>query len=141
MGPSSFASNTWMNTYNTKERNFLVQLTSSTSLRCNLLVSNCAWKMSKYGVFLVRIFLYSVQVQENTNQKNSVFGHFPRNVSVPIHFVMVNFFLIPRYLYLQYKWLLASFCLLEKPNYENTSMKWNSLLLACCINYRPLLIM
>ena len=26
--------------------------------------------------FLVRIFLYSVQIQENTDQKNSVFGHY-----------------------------------------------------------------
>ena len=49
-----------------------------------------AWKVSKYGVFLARIFpyldwiriftsksLYSVQTQENTDQKNSVFEHFP----------------------------------------------------------------
>ena len=27
------------------------------------------WKVSKYEVFLVRIFLYSVQIQENTDQK------------------------------------------------------------------------
>ena len=29
--------------------------------------------------FLVRVFLYSVQIQENTDQKNSVFGHFSRS--------------------------------------------------------------
>ena len=28
-----------------------------------------AWKVSKYGVFLVRIFLYSDWIQENANQK------------------------------------------------------------------------
>ena len=28
-----------------------------------------AWKVSKYGVFLVRIFLYSVRMQENMDQK------------------------------------------------------------------------
>ena len=36
--------------------------------------------MSKYGVFLVRIFPYSVQIQENTDQKSSVFEHFLRSV-------------------------------------------------------------
>ena len=30
---------------------------------------NTAWKVYKYGVFLVRIFLYSVQIQETTDQK------------------------------------------------------------------------
>ena len=34
--------------------------------------------MSKYGVFLVRIFLYLEWIQENTDQKNSVFVHFLR---------------------------------------------------------------
>ena len=33
-------------------------------------------KVSKYGVFLVRIFPYSFQIRENTDQKNSVFGQF-----------------------------------------------------------------
>ena len=28
-----------------------------------------AWKVSKYEVFLVRVFLYSVRIQENTDQK------------------------------------------------------------------------
>ena len=28
-----------------------------------------AWKVSKYGVFLFRIFLYSVRIQENTEQR------------------------------------------------------------------------
>ena len=31
--------------------------------------------------FLVRIFLYSVRIQENTDQKNSVFVHFSRSVN------------------------------------------------------------
>ena len=30
-------------------------------------------------LFLIRVFLYSVRIQENTDQKNSVFGHFSRN--------------------------------------------------------------
>ena len=29
--------------------------------------------------FLVRIFLHLVRIQENTDQKNPVFGHFPRS--------------------------------------------------------------
>ena len=32
--------------------------------------------------FLVRIFLYSVQIQENTGHKNSVFGDFSRSDTV-----------------------------------------------------------
>ena len=31
-------------------------------------------------LFLVRIFLYSVRIQENTDQNNSVYGHFSRSV-------------------------------------------------------------
>ena len=49
-----------------------------------------AWKVSKDAVFLVRIFPhldwirkfkspYSVQIRENTDQKNSVFGRFSRS--------------------------------------------------------------
>ena len=30
--------------------------------------------------FLVRVFQYSVRMRENTDQKNSVFGHFLRSV-------------------------------------------------------------
>ena len=30
-------------------------------------------------LFLACIFLYSVRIQENTDQKNSVFGHFSRS--------------------------------------------------------------
>ena len=37
-------------------------------------------KFPKYGVFLVRIFPYQVQMWETTNQKNSVFGDFSRSV-------------------------------------------------------------
>ena len=36
--------------------------------------------MSKYGVLLVHIFPYLDWIQENADQKNSVFGHFPRSV-------------------------------------------------------------
>ena len=44
------------------------------------LFSNTAWKVFRYGVFLVRIFLHSVGIRENTDQKkNSVFGHFWRS--------------------------------------------------------------
>ena len=35
-----------------------------------------AWKMSKYGVFSGPYFLYSDWIQENTDYKNVVFGHF-----------------------------------------------------------------
>ena len=31
--------------------------------------------------FVVRIFIYSIRKQENTDQKNSVFGHFLRSVA------------------------------------------------------------
>ena len=31
-------------------------------------------------LFLVRIFLYSVRIQDNTDQKNSVFEHISRSV-------------------------------------------------------------
>ena len=55
-------------------------------------VWNTTRKVSKYGVFLVLIFLYldwirrfspySVPVQENMDQKSSVFGHFSRSDSI-----------------------------------------------------------
>ena len=37
-----------------------------------------ARKVSKYGVFLVRIFLYLDWMQENTDRNNSLFGHLSR---------------------------------------------------------------
>ena len=50
---------------------------------------NTMWKVSVFRVFLVRIFPhsdwirreteYSVQMRENTNQKNSEYGHFSRS--------------------------------------------------------------
>ena len=56
-------------------------------------LSETAWKMSKYGVFwsvfsricteygeiLRSISPYSVKMRENTDQKNSAFGHFSRS--------------------------------------------------------------
>ena len=61
------------------------------------IISDTAWKVSKYGVFLVRIFPHSdwirrdtekilrispylVQIRENTDQNNPVFGQFSRSV-------------------------------------------------------------
>ena len=45
--------------------------------------------------FLVRIFLYSVRIQENTGQKNPIFGHFSRGGPVAwnglILFLLYNF--------------------------------------------------
>ena len=51
-----------------------------------------AWKMSVFGVILVRIFpqtdwilrisLYSVRTRKNTYQNNSKYGHFLRSVSL-----------------------------------------------------------
>ena len=40
-----------------------------------------AWKVSKYGVFLVRIFPHMDWIRENTDQKNSVFKYFLRSVA------------------------------------------------------------
>ena len=48
-------------------------------------IPRCAWsplceKCPNAEFFLVRIFLYSVQIKEISDQKNSVFGHFSRSV-------------------------------------------------------------
>ena len=49
-------------------------------------------------VFLVRIFLYSVQIQKNTDQENSVFGCFlgsvdtTKFVDFPVSLFIFNFF-------------------------------------------------
>ena len=40
-----------------------------------------AWKVSVFGAILVRIFPYSVQMWENTDQNNSEYAHFSRSVS------------------------------------------------------------
>ena len=40
---------------------------------------NTAWKVSVFGVFLVSISRYSVQMRENTDQKNSEYEHFSRS--------------------------------------------------------------
>ena len=45
------------------------------------MVDVTAWKVSVFGDFLVRIFQYSVRMEENTDQKNSEQGHFSRSVS------------------------------------------------------------
>ena len=37
------------------------------------------WKVSVFGVFLVRIFPYSVRMLENTDQRNSEYEHFSRS--------------------------------------------------------------
>ena len=41
-----------------------------------------AWKVSKYGVFPDPSFPVFNPIQENRDQKNSVFGHFSRSVCV-----------------------------------------------------------
>ena len=43
------------------------------------LMTNTARKVSKYGVFLVLIFLYLVRIQENTDPKKS--GHVSRSIT------------------------------------------------------------
>ena len=48
------------------------------SLLANFWHHHCV-KASKYGVFLVHIFPYSVLIRENMDQKNSVFEHFTRS--------------------------------------------------------------
>ena len=40
-----------------------------------------AWKVSKYGVFLVPIFLYRIEYRKRRTGKNSVFGNFSRSAS------------------------------------------------------------
>ena len=40
-----------------------------------------AWKVSAFGVILVRIFPYSVRMRENADQNNSEYEHFLRNAS------------------------------------------------------------
>ena len=39
-----------------------------------------AWKVSIFAVFLVRIFPHSDLIRENTDQKNSEYGHFSHSV-------------------------------------------------------------
>ena len=41
---------------------------------------NTTWKMSVFGVILVRIFPYSARMRENTGRNNSEYGHFLRSV-------------------------------------------------------------
>ena len=43
-------------------------------------------------LFLVLSALYSVRIQENTDQKNSVFGHFSRSGSVGVFNVRGDYF-------------------------------------------------
>ena len=43
--------------------------------------ANTTWKVSVFGVFLVRIFLHSDQMRENTDNKNSEYGHFILSVN------------------------------------------------------------
>ena len=38
-----------------------------------------AWKVSVFGVILVRIFPYSVQMRKNVDQNNSEYGHFSQS--------------------------------------------------------------
>ena len=54
-------------------------------------LDDTAWKVSVFGVILVRIFLYSgwirgispysVRMKENADQNNSEYGHFLRSVN------------------------------------------------------------
>ena len=53
-------------------------------------MSTTAWKVSVFGIILVRIFPqsdlrifpYSVQMRENANQNNSEYRHFLRSVLI-----------------------------------------------------------
>ena len=66
---------------NTLSHMFLHCLFTSKGLPCSILVSNTVWKVSVFGVFLVRIFPYSVRMLENTDQNNSEYGHFSHSFS------------------------------------------------------------
>ena len=57
-------------------------------------------KVSKYGIFLVRIFSYSLQIRENTDQKNSTFGYFSCSVSFN--------FISWKLTFIQEKWTITS---------------------------------
>ena len=55
----------------------------------NVMIHGTAWKVSVFGVILVRlfplsdwirIFPYLIQMRENTDQNNSEYGHFLRSV-------------------------------------------------------------
>ena len=52
----------------------------------DILVAVCkkhiAWNVSKYGVFLGRIFPYFEWIRENTDQQNSLFEQFLRSDGV-----------------------------------------------------------
>ena len=71
-----------MTIFTTRAKDMIINKLSNLSLfylksdavRIHVEWVSIAWKVSKYGVFLVCIFPYSVQMQENVDQKNSVFG-------------------------------------------------------------------
>ena len=79
------------------------------SVNCFLLMkTGTAWKMSEFGVFLVRIFPhsdwilcispYSIRMRENTDQNNSEYEHFLRSV--------VNSFALQIVLWFCTNWML-----------------------------------
>ena len=47
-----------------------------------ILTIHTAWKVSAFGVFLVRIFLYSVWMREKTDKKKPKYGDFSGSVSL-----------------------------------------------------------
>ena len=61
------------------------RIISSTSTR------NTAWKVFVFGVFLVRIFPHADRIRENTDQKNSEYGHFLRSAIMDISFYLLLF--------------------------------------------------
>ena len=63
----------WIHLWERLKGNFLINFKSLQILLFS------AWKVSVFGVILVRIFPYSVQMWENTDQNNSEYGLFLRS--------------------------------------------------------------
>ena len=73
---------------------------SWTTLNTDSCLVSTAWKMSVFGVFLVRVFPhldwilrfspYSVRMRENTDQKNSEYGHFSHSVHFECFFQIIT---------------------------------------------------
>ena len=55
---------------------------------CSFPLKITAWKVSIFEVILVRIFPHSVWMWENTDQKNSEYGHFSRSEYLDLKFFL-----------------------------------------------------
>ena len=72
-------------------------------------------KFPNTELFMVRIFLYSVQIQENTDQENSILTHFPLSVHWGSYWLQINYWLI------SYK---TNFLTLIKKDFSKQAMQY-----------------